>query len=89
MPVSKHPLPAFRRLAPWLSLLAAGGLAACMETSPTATAPESGPAAASAQTLDQKPVSRPGVPDGCTLEWSSAKRDSVVYCPDLAPPSPR
>jgi len=89
MPASKHQLPASRRLALWLALLAAGGLSACMESAATATAPESGPVAASAQTSDQKSASRPGVPDGCTREWSSAKRDSVLYCPDLAPPSPR
>jgi hypothetical protein len=89
MLVSQRPLTATRRLAPWLSLLAACGLAACMEAAPTATAPQSDPAPASAQTSEQKPVSRPGVPDGCTLEWSSAKRDSVMYCPDLPPPSPR
>jgi hypothetical protein len=78
-----------RRLAPWLALLAAGGLAACMESAASATGPQSAPTAAGAQTLDPKPAARPGVPEGCTREWSNSKRDSVLYCPDLPPPSPR
>lgn len=89
MPVPTARFSASRRLAPWLALLAAGGLAACMGTAASATGPESAPTAAGAQTLDAKPAPKPGVPDGCTREWSSAKRDSVLYCPDLLPPSPR
>jgi hypothetical protein len=28
------------------------------------------------------------VPKGCTLEWSAAAMDSVIYCPDIRPPKP-
>jgi hypothetical protein len=88
MTAPKMPLPAFRRLAPWLALAAACVLPACMDAA-SATGPRPSQEASSAQTSAEKKVSRPGVPDGCNLEWSSAKRDSVLYCPDLPPPSPR
>lgn len=86
---SKRPNPVSRRPAFWLAVLAASGLAACMESAPSAIGPDNGQAAEGAQTLAQKPASRPGVPEGCMLEWSKAKRDSVLYCPDVAPPSIR
>jgi hypothetical protein len=80
--------PAFRRFAPWLALAAACGLSACLDAA-SATGPQPAQEASSAQTSPEKKISRPGVPDGCNLEWSSAKRDSVLYCPDVLPPSPR
>jgi hypothetical protein len=80
--------PASRRLAP-LAALAACALAACMGAGSSVTGPQSAGPAAGAQTLQEKAPARPGVPEGCTREWNNSKRDSVLYCPDLPPPSPR
>lgn len=76
----------FRRLAAWTALAAACGLAACMGADATGPGPDE---ASGAQTLQTKPPARPGVPEGCTREWSEAARDSVLNCPDIPPPAPR
>ncbi len=29
-----------------------------------------------------------GIPQGCSLQWSSTAHDSLLYCPDIRPPKP-
>jgi hypothetical protein len=87
MPPTQKTSAGFRRLAPWSFLAALCALTACMGTD----AGNGPPAvdAGAAQVSQEKPAGRPGVPAGCTLEWSVAARDSVLNCPDVPPPSPR
>ena len=87
MPSRSHALHGSRRLAPWLAFAAARGFAACMETAATATGSADVPATGASQ--GEKAPAKPGVPVGCTREWSPAAGDSVLNCPDLPPPSPR
>ncbi|MDB5105505.1 MAG: hypothetical protein JWP91_3194 [Fibrobacteres bacterium] len=49
---------------------------------------EADPASGSKALRDQSPVQADGVPRGCTREWSETARDSVLFCPDIRPPSP-
>lgn len=80
-------LPGLRRLAIYLALPAALALAACTDTvaGNDPAAEENG----TAQVSREQPAERPGVPRGCSLEWSAAARDSVLNCPDVLPPSPK
>lgn len=91
MPIERRPHSSGpRRLAPWLALAAVCGFTACMGTD--AGNGPSDDAAASTPALQEKSASSPGipgVPSGCTREWSNAARDSVLNCPDVLPPSPR
>ncbi len=88
MPNPKYlALPGFRRMALCLVLPAALALIACADSiAGSDPAPdESG----TAQVSREEPAGKPGVPRGCTLEWSVAARDSVLNCPDVPPPSPK
>jgi hypothetical protein len=80
-------IPGLRIIAPWIALAALCGLTACMETDAGSGPPAD--AATATPALQEKAVGKPGVPVGCTREWSNAARDSVLNCPDVAPPSPR
>lgn len=75
----------YRRLGATAAALALCGclLAPIEKASP---APE---ATDAARAQSETAPERPGVPRGCTLEWSSVARDSVLNCPDVRPPSPR
>jgi hypothetical protein len=88
MPAATHPKTApIRRIVPWLAMAAICGLTACMATDAGDAPPTE--AAEPAPALQEKATGKPGVPAGCTREWSGAARDSVLNCPDVLPPSPR
>jgi hypothetical protein len=51
---------------------------------PAVSDPNAGPKAL----RDQSEAPSNGVPQGCSLAWSDAARDSVLFCPDIRPPLP-
>jgi hypothetical protein len=72
--------------------LGAAALGGCLTDAPvsdpsaTATDPT---LETNAQQDQAQPQPSSRVPKGCALEWSQAAMDSVIYCPDIAPPKPR
>ncbi|HKP97445.1 MAG TPA: hypothetical protein VJ385_16995 [Fibrobacteria bacterium] len=52
-------------------------------------APAESDASAEPTALRDQSASVPGVPRGCSREWSATAMDSVLYCPDVRPPKPR
>ena len=83
-------MPARRIRLSALSLGFALCLGGCLlDNEGKAAAPAQGiPADQNANALQEQTPQRPGVPRGCTLEWSSAAKDSVLNCPDIRPPKP-
>ena len=90
MPATNHPKTFKMRIrAAGLGLAAIGSLcflAGCMQ--PDAAIGPKTDVGDSAPGLQEKAAGKPGVPYGCTREWSVAAGDSVLYCPDVLPPSP-
>lgn len=75
-------------LAAALAICLAAGAGCVMDPSLDRTdAPSMSSETAAAPTaLRDQQVTRNGIPPGCTREWSEASMDSVLYCPDIAPP---